>query len=757
MGKRSCYAILTSALLVVIVITGYAQSVSINMNAEHQRIAGFGGMNHPYWIRDLTPDMVDKVFGNQPGQLGLSILRTYIHEDRSQWSRVVPTALRARDHGAIIFASPWTAPTHMKSNRSLVGGELLLEHYGAYADYLLDFVSYMEESGAPLYAVSIINEPDIDVTYQSMRWAPQGMVDFLREQGPKFDSIKLIAAESFNFNHSITNPILNDPLAEQHVDIIGGHIYGGGLVDYPLARNKGKEVWMTEYLTNSDIPNSANIWTHALSFASIVNRCLATANFNAFVWWYIRRFYSLIDDAGNITKRGYTMSQFSKFIRPGDVRVGVTATSLPNVELSAFKSDTSLTIVVINRNTQNVAINFSIENGSVDTLAQFTTSEFKNVRNEGYITALGNTFTASVDASSVTTLTTRFTKGERQGNLPPVAVAGENINIVDNGLIGIIPFELNALSSTDPDGTIVNYSWSRDGSQIAWEPTHSLTLGYGVGTFVLAVTDNDGSRDTDTLVVTVSGLGNDHFWFDAECAQVGTNWDTHDGENTANGKYVMMNPDIAESLNSPSLIADDHLVFTFNVSKAGGYKVWGRVNAPTFNDDSFWVRMNDGEWARWNGIRSSSDTWHWKDVHDDVDGSLEGIQYYLTTGTHTLTITHRENGAGLDMIYITNSGLTPADLGEASTNCPPIPNNIGGLKGNKLSVYPNPAHSGVHVSWEELFTQLEVISLDGRTMLREDYSAPLSRKFLALRLESGFYILRVSNGKSMANIRIVVH
>jgi O-glycosyl hydrolase len=70
---------------------------------------------------------------------------------------------------------------------------------------------------------------------------------------------------------------------------------------------------MTEHLTGHESPE-VNTWTLALALGSEINDCME-ANFNAYVWWYIRRFYGLITDDGNISKKGYVMSQFSKFIR----------------------------------------------------------------------------------------------------------------------------------------------------------------------------------------------------------------------------------------------------------------------------------------------------------------------------------------------------------------------------------------------------------------------------------------------------------
>ena len=44
----------------------------------------------------------------------------------------------------------------------------------------------------------------------------------------------MIAAESFNFNRQPTDPLLQNPAAAAEFEIVGGHIYGSGLADYPL-------------------------------------------------------------------------------------------------------------------------------------------------------------------------------------------------------------------------------------------------------------------------------------------------------------------------------------------------------------------------------------------------------------------------------------------------------------------------------------------------------------------------------------------
>ena len=100
----------------------FAQTVNINPSIEHQTIRGFGGMNAPGWIADLTSAQVDTAFGNGDGQLGLSIMRMRIDPNSNNWGIQVPAAVRAKSHGAILLASPWSPPAYMKTNNNLNNG-----------------------------------------------------------------------------------------------------------------------------------------------------------------------------------------------------------------------------------------------------------------------------------------------------------------------------------------------------------------------------------------------------------------------------------------------------------------------------------------------------------------------------------------------------------------------------------------------------------------------------------------------------------
>ena len=375
--------------------------VLVVLAIEHQRIAGFGGINVPGWIPDLTPEQVDTAFGNGDGQIGMSILRVRIPYDSTQFAAEVPAAARAVSLGAKVLASPWTPPPSMKTSGDPVGGELLPEFYGAYADHLLSFRDFMADGGVPLYAISVQNEPDIQVTYESCDWTPEQMVTWLREQGPRFGDTRLVAAESFNFNRRMTDPILLDPEAAAQVDIIGGHIYGNGLFDYPLARELGKEVWMTEHYTSSSIP--ADAWPQALDVGKEIHDCMA-ANFSAYIWWYIRRSYGPITEDGLVSKRGQFLAQYAKFVRPGDVRVEATQPTSPDVFVTAFKSEAErVALVAVNRSSEPQSLDVALVGGCAREFAAFTTSETKSVSDDGRLPVVGGQLSVTLDPQSVTT------------------------------------------------------------------------------------------------------------------------------------------------------------------------------------------------------------------------------------------------------------------------------------------------------------------------------------------------------------------
>jgi glucuronoarabinoxylan endo-1,4-beta-xylanase len=396
-----------------------AAAAVVDLAAARQTIRGFGGMTHAAWIGDLTSAQRETAFGTGEGRLGFTVLRIPVPENQSDWSRDLATAQRAAELGVSVIASPWNPPSHMIE--TFVRGSqtnarrLRYDMYGAYAQHLNDFTTHMRNNGVNLYGISVQNEPDYahDWTW----WTASEILRFLRENAGSIGT-RVIAPESFQYLKNISDPILNDPTALANVDIIGAHLYGTPYSNfpYPLFKQKGagKELWMTEvYYPNSS--DSADLWPQALDVGEHIHHAMVDAEFQAYVWWYIRRSYGPMREDGQISKRGACMAHFARFVRPGYVRVDATASPASNVYVSAYRGDSTAVIVAVNKGTSSVSQQFMLTNGTASSVSSWVTDASRTVAPQGTAGMANGSFTATLPARSITTFVTDATPGEPGG------------------------------------------------------------------------------------------------------------------------------------------------------------------------------------------------------------------------------------------------------------------------------------------------------------------------------------------------------
>lgn len=393
-----------------------ADTVVVNTGKEYQTIDGFGGMNHPEWTgSDLTDAQRQKAFGNGKDELGFTILRIFVNPNSNQWNKAVPTAKFASQHGVKVFASPWEPPSNLaESDRN--GGKLHLpkSNYTAYAQHLNNFGNYMKNQGVDLYAISVQNEPDFASEWT--RWSTDETTDFLANYADKITSTRVMSPESFQYAPETASwvkdggkkyytKILNNQKAFANCDLFGTHFYGTqrAWMDFPALESCGKPIWMTEvYVPNSS--SDADTWPEALDVAENIHNGMTVGNMSAYVWWYIRRSYGPMKENGNISKRGYMMAQYSKFVRPGDVRIDATEQPTQNVFVSAYKNDSDqVTIVAVNKTTSEYNQSFSMGSGeSISGVTRYRSSGSENLA-KSEISFNGTGFAAQLPAQSVST------------------------------------------------------------------------------------------------------------------------------------------------------------------------------------------------------------------------------------------------------------------------------------------------------------------------------------------------------------------
>jgi glucuronoarabinoxylan endo-1,4-beta-xylanase len=419
-----------AALVIATVGVEGAPSCVVDWSDARQQIDGFGGgvvFLNPASLDPVTATNMDTLFlTNTTSQLGLTLLRIRI-DSSTNWGNGLLDGQNAVKRGARVLATPWSPPPGMKDNTNAIDGSLLASEYSNYANYLNGFAAFMKTNGAPLAAISLQNEPDAHVNYESCSWTPAQLLAFCHSNAGAITNAPVLMPESQSYNTAYSDPTLNDPIAAANVSIIAGHLYGVSTIqDYANAQAKRKPTWMTEYLTNDQTIATA------IATAQQIHDCLTVGNMSAYIWWKcLGDANGLVNAAGVPQIRGFVMAQFSRFVRPGFRRLGVTNTATDAV--SAYKSGNgAFAIVAVNSNSMDVAQTFSFTNCAVtNTVTPSITSSNFSLAAQPVVPVANSSFTYTVPAMSVVTFVGQISNG------PPVinsiSLAGGKVHLSVSG------------------------------------------------------------------------------------------------------------------------------------------------------------------------------------------------------------------------------------------------------------------------------------------------------------------------------------
>ncbi len=278
-----------------------------------------------------------------------------------------------------ILGSPWSAPPWMKTNNKVKGGSLKPEYYGAYAQYLVKYIEGMQADGIALTAITVENEPLNPKNTPSMvMLAPEEDMFIAKYLGPAFEKAG-IKTEIQIYDHNpdvISYPlsILADPAASKYVAGTAFHLYGGDSSGLTCVHNAypNKNLYLTE--------QSVGGWPDGttIDIAEPVSSVLIGATRN---WARDVLLWNLAADPhagphtndggctvcyGAITLDGdnasfnvayYAMAHFSKFVRPGSMRIG--STELEQMQTAAFLTPEGRVVLVV-ANTGNFPKTFQI-------------------------------------------------------------------------------------------------------------------------------------------------------------------------------------------------------------------------------------------------------------------------------------------------------------------------------------------------------------------------------------------------------------
>lgn len=329
-----------------------------------------------------SSDMNDHVYSydDMPaGQADPNLDKFSLDPDRADVIPVLKEIL-AINPRVKILGSPWSAPAWMKTNDDVRGGHLKPEYFAAYAAYLVKYVQGMQAEGIPLTAITVENEPLNPKNTPSMAVFAEEEDELIGKYlGPDFEKAGIkTEIQLYDHNPDVTSyalSILGDPVAGKYAAGTAFHLYGGAASLLSEVHNAypNKNLYLTEQSV-TERPGSSSI-----GIAEPVTRVLigATRNWsrNVLLWNLAADpkngphtnnggctgcvgAITLDGDKARLNVAYYAVAHFSKFVRPGSVRIG--SGELEQLSTAAFLTPEGRVVLVV-ANTGNFPKAFDIE------------------------------------------------------------------------------------------------------------------------------------------------------------------------------------------------------------------------------------------------------------------------------------------------------------------------------------------------------------------------------------------------------------
>ncbi|KAJ7600286.1 glycoside hydrolase [Mycena floridula] len=397
-----------------------ATSISVNLGSTFQVMDGFGtsqafgrATNIFSSTASAQTAALDLLFSPTAGA-GFTILRNRIGNGNTAADSVLPTSpgspsatpnyqydnndssqiwlsQKAIGYGVKTFyADAWGAPYFMKTNNDVGNGGSLCGVSGAscssgdwkqaYANFLVNYVQYYKKNNITITHLGFLNEPEFAASYSSMLSSGTQAADFIKVLYPTIQTaglgsqIKITCCDSEGWNNQKTmSSQLTSAGVDNQVGIITSHSYTTS-PDVPI--NTPHKVWQTEY---ADLNGSWNTnWYsngaigEGLYWAKLIYNGIVNANLSAYLYWEgaetgVTTNSCLISISGSTvtpSARLWAMAQWSRYVRPGAVRVATTSGSSSLLTSAFTNTDNTVSIQVINTASTAQDVSITVNGGT---------------------------------------------------------------------------------------------------------------------------------------------------------------------------------------------------------------------------------------------------------------------------------------------------------------------------------------------------------------------------------------------------------
>ncbi|KAI0379260.1 glycoside hydrolase family 30 protein [Hypomontagnella monticulosa] len=437
-------------------------TVTVNLDQRYQTIDGFGAseaFQRAVQMSKLTEEQqqytLDLLFSTEKGA-GLSILRNGIGSSPDMSSDHM-VSIQPKSPGGpssapkyvwdgsdnkqlwvsqeavkrgvkTIYANAWSAPGYMKTNNNDANGGTLCGVGGAscssgdwrqaYANYLVQYIRYYQEANVTITHLGFVNEPDLTTSYASMRMSGSQAADFIKVLGPTLEKenlthvgINCCDPEGWSTQASMLSQLGS---VDQYISTITAHSYTSS-PGSPL--NTRHRTWQTEAADLNGAWQAA--WFSSggagdgQTWANNIYTALVNANASGYLYWIgaqtgVTNSKLIRIDGNNVSpsKRLWAFGQWSRFVRPGAVRVG-TSGAPSGVRTSAFQNvDGSVAVQFINTggSAANVQVKVSGGSGFASTTATAHITDNTHDLSDQAVTLSAGTAAASVPSRSMVTV-----------------------------------------------------------------------------------------------------------------------------------------------------------------------------------------------------------------------------------------------------------------------------------------------------------------------------------------------------------------
>ena len=339
-----------------------------------------------------------------------------------------------------IIGTVWSPPSWMKVNKSITdkkSGAIRAGGYGEFTNrvdpkyfrhfckWMVEYVKLHDKLGVPFYAVSPGNEVQFTQSFESCVWDGRdyaAIIIMLREMlnAEGYGHVKTFGPETMTSHlyeggtGSYVKAIKDNPGALAALDVFASHGYEDGVKAemsatssrrfWDLIKDTGKPFWITEGGTGG------HDWPEPIQkgIGNALHNALVAGNCSAFVPWQITESSKSTHGImlmSEYTPKTYTAMHYSRFIRPGAVRIDARP-GFGDVQVSAFlhEANGELAVVAINPTGQEQPLNLTFSNLKTSvSLKVVRTSASENMQQAGQVTVNNNKAAFRMMSQSIVT------------------------------------------------------------------------------------------------------------------------------------------------------------------------------------------------------------------------------------------------------------------------------------------------------------------------------------------------------------------